>query len=56
VILAAGQAKRYGGIKPLAPIGTNGEGVIDLLVNDALSAGFTEAVVVVNPTTGPTII
>ena len=56
VILAAGQAKRYGGIKPLAPIGTNGEGVIDLLVNDALSAGFTEAVIVVNPATGPTII
>lgn len=55
VILAAGQARRYGGIKPLAPIGMNGEAVIDLLANDALAAGFTEVVVVTNPTTGPTI-
>jgi CTP:molybdopterin cytidylyltransferase MocA len=55
VILAAGQAKRYGGVKPLAPIGRNGEAVIDLLANDALDAGFTEVVVVLNPTTGPQI-
>ena len=55
LILAAGNARRYGGIKPLAPIGLNGEGVIDLLANDALSAGFRRLVVVINPTTGPDI-
>jgi hypothetical protein len=55
VILAAGRARRYGGIKPLAPIGPDGEGVIDLLAGDALRAGFRRLVLVVNPDTGPTI-
>ncbi|MEI6700446.1 MAG: NTP transferase domain-containing protein [Actinomycetota bacterium] len=55
LILAAGNARRYGDIKPLAPIGPNGEGVIDLLANDALSAGFTRLVVVINPNSGPNI-
>ena len=55
VVLAAGRARRYGGIKPLAPIGAGGEGVIDLLAGDALRAGFGRLVLVVNPDTGPTI-
>jgi MobA-like NTP transferase domain len=55
VVLAAGRARRYGGIKPLAPIGPDGEAVIDLLAGDALRAGFTSIVLVVNPDTGPTI-
>ncbi len=55
VILAAGRARRYGGIKPLAPIGPNGEGIIDLIAGDAYSAGFENIVVVVNPDTGPVI-
>ena len=55
VILAAGRARRYGGLKQLAPVGVNGEGVIDLLASDAYAAGFDEIVVVVNPDTGPTI-
>ena len=29
VILAAGRARRYGGCKPLAPVGPRGEAVID---------------------------
>jgi NDP-sugar pyrophosphorylase family protein len=52
VVLAAGRARRYGGIKPLAPVGPNGEAIIDLLAGDALRAGFSRLVLVVNPDTG----
>ena len=52
VVLAAGRARRYGGVKPLAPIGPDGEAVIDLLAGDALRAGFERIVLVVNPDTG----
>ncbi len=55
VILAAGRARRYGGCKPLAPIGPSGEPVIDLLASDALAAGFGSIVLVVSPATGPAI-
>ncbi|HEY7931544.1 MAG TPA: sugar phosphate nucleotidyltransferase [Acidimicrobiales bacterium] len=55
VILAAGRARRYGGLKQLAPIGLNGEGVIDLLACDAYASGFEDIVIVVNPETGPEI-
>lgn len=55
VVLAAGQAKRYGGVKPLAPVGLAGEAVIDLLGGDAIAAGFGRIVLVVGPETGPAI-
>jgi CTP:molybdopterin cytidylyltransferase MocA len=55
VVLAAGLAKRFGGCKPLAPIGPNGEAVIDLLASDAVSAGFGRIVLVLHPETGPAI-
>jgi MobA-like NTP transferase domain len=55
VILAAGRAKRYGGCKPLAPVGPNGEAVIDLVASDALAAGFGSIVLVLSPGTGPAI-
>lgn len=55
VILAAGRARRYGGLKQLAPIGKHGEGVIDLLASDSISSGFDDIVVVVNRDTGPQI-
>jgi hypothetical protein len=56
VILAAGRAKRYGGgLKPLAPVGPHDEAMIDLLASDALAAGFSRFVVVVNPVSGPHI-
>jgi CTP:molybdopterin cytidylyltransferase MocA len=55
VVLAAGLARRYGGCKPLAPIGTNGEAVIDLLVSDAVSAGFGPIVLVLHPETAPAV-
>ncbi len=55
VVLAAGMARRYRGCKPLAPIGPNGEAVIDLLVSDAVAAGFGRVVLVLHPETGPAI-
>ena len=55
VVLAAGMARRYGGCKPLAPIGPNGEAVIDLLVSDAVASGFGQVVLVLHPETGPAI-
>jgi hypothetical protein len=48
-------ARRYGGCKPLAPIGPNGEAVIDLLVSDAVTSGFGQVVLVLHPETGPAI-
>ncbi len=55
VVLAAGLARRYGGGKPLAPIGPHGEAVLDLLVGDAVRAGFGRIVLVLHPETGPAI-
>ena len=55
VILAAGRARRYGGCKPLAPVGPHGEAVIDLVASDALAAGFGTIVLVLGPSTGPAI-
>ena len=55
VVLAAGMARRYGGCKPLAPIGPHGEAVLDLLVSDAVRAGFGRIVLVLHPETGPSI-
>ena len=53
VMLAAGMAKRYGGCKPLAPVGLHGEAVIDLNASDARRAGFGEIVLVLGPLSGP---
>ncbi len=55
VVLAAGMARRYGGCKPLAPVGPHGEAVIDLLASDALGTGFGHLVLVIHPETGPAI-
>ena len=55
IVLAAGRAKRYGGVKPLAPVGTHGEAVIDLVASDAVEAGFSTIVMVLGPSTGPAI-
>lgn len=55
VVLAGGRARRYGGVKPLAPVGPAGEAVIDLVASDALAAGFGRIVLVIGPATGPAI-
>jgi choline kinase len=54
-MLAAGLAKRYGGCKPLAPLGIHGEAIIDLTASDAFAAGFSRVVIVVGPQTGPAL-
>ncbi len=54
-MLAAGMAKRYGGCKPLAPLGVHGEAIIDLTASDSLAAGFGRIVLVVGPTTSPAL-
>jgi hypothetical protein len=55
VVLAAGRAKRYGGCKPLAPVGSHGEAVVDLVASDAIAAGFATIVLILGPDTGPAI-
>jgi NDP-sugar pyrophosphorylase family protein len=47
VLLAAGVGRRYGGLKQLAPVGPNGEAIIDLTIADAAAAGFSEVVAIV---------
>jgi hypothetical protein len=55
VMMAAGAARRYGGCKPLAPVGLHGEAVIDLNAGDAVRAGFGDIVLILGPATGPAI-
>lgn len=55
VILAAGRARRYGGLKQLAPVGMHDEAVIDVVAADAFAAGFTRMILVVNGDTGGAI-
>ncbi len=55
VVLAAGRGSRYGGVKPLAPVGLAGEAVIDVLGSDAIAAGFSPLVLVIGPDTGPAV-
>lgn len=47
VILAAGLSTRYGGNKQLAPVGPNGEVLLDYAVFDAVRAGFTDVTFVI---------
>lgn len=47
VVLAAGHGRRFGGLKQLAPIGPNGEALMDYTAQAAFSCGFDEAVLVV---------
>ena len=47
VIMAAGLGSRFGGLKQLAPVGPNGEAIIDYSASDAVTAGFDHMVLVV---------
>jgi len=49
VILAAGLGTRFGGLKQLAPIGPNGEAIMDLLLARVSTQGYDGAVVVIRP-------
>lgn len=47
LILAAGMGSRFGGLKQMAPMGPNGEFIIDYSVYDAIRAGFKKIVFVI---------
>ena len=48
VIMAAGIGSRFGGgIKQLAPVGMNGEIIMDYSIHDAIEAGFDEIVFII---------
>ena len=48
VIMAAGIGSRYGGgIKQLAPVGPNGEIIMDYSIHDAIKAGFNKIVFII---------
>ena len=48
VIMAAGIGSRFGGgIKQLAPVGPNGEIIMDYSIYDAMEAGFNKVVFVI---------
>lgn len=47
VILAAGMGSRYGGLKQIDTIGSNGESIIDFTIYDAIEAGFKKLVLII---------
>ena len=51
LILAAGAGSRYGGLKQLAPIGPQGETLLEYAAFDAACSGFERVILVVRPET-----
>ncbi|HEX8371465.1 MAG TPA: NTP transferase domain-containing protein [Chthoniobacterales bacterium] len=49
LVLAAGLGSRFGGFKQIAPVGPNGEVILDYSIFDALRAGFSRIVMVIRP-------
>jgi dTDP-glucose pyrophosphorylase len=47
LIMAAGMGSRFGGLKQIAPVGPNGEIILDFSVYDAKEAGFSKAVFII---------
>lgn len=47
LIIAAGMGSRYGGLKQIAPVGPNGEIIIEYSMYDAIRAGFDKVVFVI---------
>lgn len=47
VVLAAGMGSRFGGTKQIAPLGPNGEILIEFSIFDAVKAGFDKVVMIV---------
>lgn len=50
VVMAAGMGSRYGGLKQIDPVGPHGEIIIDYSLYDAMQAGFTDVVFIINET------
>ncbi len=47
LVMAAGMGSRYGGLKQMDPVGSNGELIIDFSLYDAWKAGFEKVVFVI---------
>ena len=47
VVLAAGMGSRYGGLKQIDPVGSQGESILDYSLFDAHAAGFERAVIII---------
>ena len=47
VILAAGMGSRYGGLKQIDTVGSNGESIIDFSIYDAIRAGFKRVALII---------
>lgn len=47
VVLAAGMGSRYGGLKQIDPVGSQGEAILDYSLYDAYEAGFETAVILI---------
>ncbi|MEA4987406.1 MAG: sugar phosphate nucleotidyltransferase [Anaerovorax sp.] len=47
VVMAAGMGSRYGGLKQMDPVGSNGELIIDFSLYDAWKAGFRKVVFII---------
>lgn len=49
VVLAAGMGSRFGGLKQVAPVGPDGETILDYSLRDAAAAGFSRVVFIIRP-------
>ena len=47
VVMAAGMGNRYGGLKQIDPVGSQGEAILDYSLYDAYQAGFETAVIII---------
>ena len=47
VVMAAGMGSRYGGLKQIEPMGSQGEAILDYSLYDAYRAGFRTAVIII---------
>ena len=47
ILMAAGMGSRYGGLKQIDPVGSQGEAILDYSLYDAHKAGFDTAVIII---------
>ncbi len=47
VVMAAGMGSRYGGLKQIDPVGSQGEAILDYSIYDAHEAGFETVVIII---------
>lgn len=47
VIMAAGIGSRFGGLKQMAPVGKQGEPIIEFSIHDAIEAGFEKVIFII---------